>query len=92
MIQLLEKRELKDVVKKMNVYSSLVALMLHKNNKKSSLKKALFHAFWSFLKTYIIKLGFLDGRVGFRICRISAFATFTKYKKLRQLIHSNKSN
>jgi len=38
-----------------------------------------------FNKDYIIKLGILDGKAGFTICRISAYATFLKYKKLRAL-------
>ena len=74
-----------EVVKKMNVYSSLVALMLHKNNKKSSLKKALFHAFWSFFKTYFIKLGFLDGRSGLMLAISNAEGTYYRYIKLMML-------
>ena len=42
-----------------------------------------------FIKDYFIKKGFLDGKTGFQICRISAFATFTKYRKLRAL-HATK--
>ena len=74
-----------EVVKKINVYSSLGALMLHKNNKKSSLKKALFHAFWSFFKTYFIKLGFLDGRSGLMLAISNAEGTYYRYIKLMML-------
>jgi hypothetical protein len=59
--------------------------MLYKNNKKSSLKKALFHAFWSFFKTYIIKLGFLDGRSGLMLSISNAEGTYYRYIKLMML-------
>jgi len=39
-----------------------------------------------FLHKYILQLGFLDGYYGYVICRISAFANFLKYSKLRLLI------
>jgi glycosyltransferase involved in cell wall biosynthesis len=38
-----------------------------------------------FVKDYIIRLGFLDGQAGWQICRLSAWATYVKYKKLRAL-------
>lgn len=77
-----------EVIKKINIYSSLSALMLHKKKKKGSLKKAIFHAFWSFFKTYIIKLGFLDGRSGLMLSISNAEGTYYRYIKLMQL-HSS---
>lgn len=79
-----------EVIKKINVYSSLSASMFYKKNKKSSLKKAIFHAFWSFIKTYIIKLGFLDGKYGFMLSISNAEGTYYRYIKL-MMLHS-KSN
>jgi glycosyltransferase involved in cell wall biosynthesis len=38
-----------------------------------------------FIKDYIVRLGFLDGQAGWQICRLSAWATYVKYKKLRAL-------
>jgi glycosyltransferase involved in cell wall biosynthesis len=38
-----------------------------------------------FIKSYFIKLGFLDGATGFTISRLSAFATYRKYKMLMQM-------
>jgi hypothetical protein len=35
--------------------------------------------------SYFLRLGFLDGYKGFLVCAISAFATFAKYIKLREL-------
>lgn len=79
-----------EVIKKINVYSSLSASMFYKKNRKSSLKKAILHAFWSFIKTYIFKLGFLDGKYGFMLSISNAEGTYYRYIKL-MMLHS-KSN
>jgi glycosyltransferase involved in cell wall biosynthesis len=39
----------------------------------------------SFLRGYVLKLGFLDGRAGWDVCRLSAYAAWLKYDKLRRL-------
>ena len=83
---------LEDHYKQVAYFTDVLAIAQFKKGKKAPLFIFVFSPIVKFVKDYFIKLGFLDGRVGFRICRISAFATFTKYKKLRQLIHSNKSN
>jgi len=83
---------LEDHYKQVAYFTDILAIAQFKKGKKAPLFIFVFSPIVKFVKDYFIKLGFLDGRVGFRICRISAFATFTKYKKLRQLIHSNKSN
>ena len=38
-----------------------------------------------FFRDYILKLGFLDGYAGFQIAKISAFATYLKYARARDL-------
>lgn len=38
-----------------------------------------------FIKLYFLKLGFLDGKAGFVISKLSAYATYLKYNKLRKL-------
>lgn len=38
-----------------------------------------------FVKSFFLKLGFLDGMTGWTISRLSAFATFRKYSNLRKL-------
>ncbi len=45
----------------------------------------LFSPVTKFIKSYIIRRGFLDGYYGFLVCAISAFASFIKYVKLREL-------
>ncbi|KJG05200.1 glycosyltransferase [Photobacterium angustum] len=50
--------------------------------KKSSITTALLHAFASFLKMYVIRLGFLDGRRGFILAWLTMHSTFVKYTDL----------
>jgi glycosyltransferase involved in cell wall biosynthesis len=44
----------------------------------------------SFLRGYVLKLGFLDGRAGWDVCRLSAYATWLKYEKLRRLAEARR--
>lgn len=71
--------------KQADKFSSIAAKALFDNGKKSNIIKVLFKPFFKFIRNYIIKLGFLDGYYGFVICRISAYETYMKYKKLRRL-------
>lgn len=53
-------------------------------------KKAPFFKIWlspvvKFIQSYFFQLGFLDGKTGFTICRLSAYASYQKYLKLSQL-------
>lgn len=50
--------------------------------KRSSLSTALLHAFASFLKMYVLRLGFLDGRRGFILAWLTMHSTFVKYTDL----------
>lgn len=50
--------------------------------KKASLSQGIIHAIGCFLKMYILKRGFLDGKQGFLIALLSAHSTFVKYADL----------
>jgi hypothetical protein len=69
-------------LKKINVYSSLGARDLKNRGKSSSLKKAIFHAIWAFIRTYFLRLGFLDGREGLMLAISIAEGTYYRYIKL----------
>ncbi|MBI1204524.1 MAG: glycosyltransferase [Rhodopseudomonas sp.] len=72
-------RNLEEVIKKMNRYSSLGVPKLA--NKKVSMVGALGHGFWSFFKHYVLKRGFLDGWAGFVIAFGNFEGTFYRYAK-----------
>lgn len=50
--------------------------------KKASLSQGIIHAIGCFLKMYVLKRGFLDGKQGFLIALLSAHSTFVKYADL----------
>lgn len=52
---------------------------------KSGWFKILVHPLWKFVKIFFIRAGFLDGYYGFLIARLSAFSTFLRYIRLREL-------
>jgi glycosyltransferase involved in cell wall biosynthesis len=72
-------RNLEEVIKKMNRYSSLGVPKLA--GKHVSMASALGHGVWSFLKHYIFKLGFIDGWAGFVIAFGNFEGTFYRYAK-----------
>ncbi len=48
--------------------------------------RSFFGSVSKFIKMYFFQLGFLDGKAGFTICLISAFAAFIKYSHKRVLL------
>ena len=77
-----------DHYKQIRYFTDILAKAQFKDGKKAPLLVLLFSPVVKFFKDYFIKLGFLDGATGFTICRLSAYATFVKYRKLRNLIRS----
>ena len=66
-------------------FSPIAAEMLHSQGKKATFIKRFISPVVKFTRDYFFKLGFLHGRKGFLICIISGYATYIKYKKLREL-------
>jgi hypothetical protein len=48
----------------------------------SGLTKALAKGFWAFFRTYILRAGFLDGRMGFILAIYNAETTYYRYLKI----------
>ena len=76
---------LQDHIDKMNNYALIGAEEFHKAGRKAGPLTPYIHYFWGFFRSYIFKLGFLDGRDGYLICSIYAKSSFNKYKMLRIL-------
>ena len=75
-------------LQQLNSFTNIGAAEAFKRGKKSNWFIASYKSIWKFKRDYFFKLGFLDGYYGFIICSISAFATFSKYIKLKEL-HKN---
>jgi glycosyltransferase involved in cell wall biosynthesis len=70
------------VIDKLDRYSTAGALALSAKGVKGSLGKALGHGWWAFMRTYVLKLGFLDGRLGLALAISNAEGTYYRYMKL----------
>jgi hypothetical protein len=75
---------------KLNLYSDLAAQQMAKDGRSYSSIDLAFRPFFAFLKTYLLRQGFLDGVEGFEISVTTAFLTFAKYTKLRESQLENK--
>ena len=71
-------------------FTTLVAEADFERGKKAPLFKVWLSPVVKFIRDYFILLGFLDGKAGFTVSRISAGATHKKYSKLRKLYKSKK--
>ena len=71
-------------------YSLLTAKKMAAAGKKANAIKPYLSAIGRFISMYIFKLGFLDGKMGFKIAQISAQSNRVKYKELRKLNRETK--
>lgn len=74
-------RSLEDALDKVNRYSTEGALMLAQRGVRPSIAVALAHGVASFLRTYILKLGFLDGSYGMMLAISNAEGSYYRYVK-----------
>ena len=80
---------LDQMIGKMNAYSTSTALAFHHAGRRSSLLTALAHGGWAFFRTYVLRLGFLDGREGFMLAVANAEGSYYRYVKLMLLSARN---
>lgn len=74
-----------DHFKQIAYFSAIAAKELHARRIKSSIPTIIIKVAAQFIKSYFIKLGFLDGAAGWHIAVRSAYATQQKYQLLRKL-------
>ena len=72
-------------------FAELGAQSYYERGKKTGLLPYLFSPSINFIRTYIIKGGFLYGKTGFSICRVMMQANRHKYNLLREKIRQNKT-
>lgn len=81
---------LSPLLTKLNHYSDLSARQMFDQGRRCSLFDLTARPLFAFFKTYILRLGFLDGLEGLEISVTTALLTFSKYIKLREL-HAHQS-
>lgn len=73
------------VLEKMNQYSTASAAQKLKEGKKGGIVKALARGFFTFIRGYILRLGFLDGKQGLMLAISNAEGTYYRYIKLMMI-------
>ena len=73
------------VLQKLDRYSTASAEQAFAQGKTSSPLKAVIHGIWAFIRTYIIRAGFLDGGQGFALAISNGQGTYYRYIKLWHL-------
>lgn len=66
-------------------FANIAAKALYASGKKSSYMLAVIKTTAKFIRNYFVKAGFLDGKNGFTICKISALETWWKYTRLMKM-------
>ena len=74
-----------DVERKVEHYSTAAAQQMFQSGKQSNWLDAALRAGWAFVRTYVLRLGVLDGSAGWNIARMNARTTYLKYRKLEVL-------
>lgn len=70
---------------KMEQYGSLKALELSKKGKKVNFFHFYIRPLYKFIVNYFFRLGLLDGVEGLKICYLSAYGVYYRYKELKRL-------
>lgn len=74
-----------DHYKQVEYFTNIASKAFVEAGKKAPLYKLLLNPVAKFIDHYILHLGFLDGKAGYLISKISAYATYLKYKKIRTI-------
>lgn len=72
---------IEDSLARMNSYSTLSAEMIVSSGRRVGFSAGITHGLWTFFRTYVLKLGFLDGREGFLLAVANAEGTYYRYMK-----------
>lgn len=76
---------------KFNHYTTLMAEKNFAAGKRAKVTDLIFRPLVGFIKMYIMKRGFLDGKMGFILAVLHAVYTFTKYIKLDHLTQTKQT-
>ena len=75
-------RDLEHYLVKSAKYAAEWAKQNQQKNKRASISKGFLHGVGCFVRMYLLKAGFLDGRQGLLLALLSAHSTFVKYADL----------
>jgi len=76
---------LSEHVRTIDRYTTLAAQELVARGEHAGWHRLIFEPGWTFLRTYLFQLGFLDGLEGLMIANMAAMYTFLKHAKARNM-------
>ena len=85
-------KDLREYADKMVKYAMLDAEKKYKRGEKTSWFKMRVAPGFTFFNNFFLKLGFLDGSAGFVCAKMTAYYTFLKHSRLRELSRQNPIN
>jgi len=74
-----------EMIPKINRYSDLSARQMFERGRRCGILDLTLRPAFAFVKTYLLRLGFLDGVEGVVISATTSWLAFAKYAKLREL-------
>ena len=74
-----------DHYRQVEYFTNIASKAFVDSEKKAPFYKLIANPIAKFIDHYLLHLGFLDGKAGYLISKISAYATYLKYKKIREL-------
>ncbi|HML08328.1 MAG TPA: glycosyltransferase family 2 protein [Xanthobacteraceae bacterium] len=74
-------RKLEDALSRMDRYSTANAQAIVASGRRVSFLTGIGHGLYSFLRTYVLKAGFLDGAEGFLLAVANAEGSYYRYMK-----------
>lgn len=83
--------DLEEVLDKVNRYSTAGARQMLRSGRHATLRSAIGHGAWTFIRTYVLRAGFLDGREGFMLAVSNAEGAYYRYLKLMLLERSSRA-
>ncbi len=83
--------DLDEYFAKLNQYSKLGALDSMEKGKRAGALTFLTRSVGRFLKTYVLNLGFLDGKMGLAVCLLASISVLAKYLRLWEMTEVLKS-
>ncbi|MDR1006007.1 MAG: glycosyltransferase family 2 protein [Bacteroidales bacterium] len=63
-------------------FTDIAAAESKNNRRKPCFIGIIARSKWKFVRDYFFKLGFLDGKMGYQVCKLSSWATYIKYAKI----------
>ena len=84
-------RSMEDYLAKTNRFTTVSAQEKYKRGRRASLWDLTMRAPFRFLRMFVFRRGFLDGKAGFVLATLAAYSVFLKYAKLWNVQRSDQA-